>query len=188
MKYLGTKTLETNRLILRKINENDYKHAFKNWCNSDKVDKYVTWTKHHNEEVTKTIYSKWIEEYDEKRFRWIIELKETNESIGTIDVSKKFIDFGTCELGYCLSDKYWNQGIMTETVNEVIRFLFEDCKADTIWAEFLESNPASGKVMEKAGMKYEGRLRSRIFDKSNKRNDLLVYSILKDEYYNNKNL
>lgn len=42
MKNLGTKTLETERLILRKINENDYKSAFENWCNSDKVEKYVT--------------------------------------------------------------------------------------------------------------------------------------------------
>ena len=187
MKYLGTKTLETKRLILRKVKENDYKDAFKNWCNSDQVDKYVTWTKHTNEEETKILYTKWIEEYDEKTYRWVIELKETNEIIGTIDVSKKFLSFGTCELGYCLSDKYWNQGIMTEAASEVIRFLFEECEANTIWAEFLENNPASGKVMEKVGMTYEGRLRSRIFDKTDKRNDLLVYSILKEEYYNKKN-
>lgn len=42
MKNLGTKQLETNRLILRKIKSNDYIDAFKNWCNSDLVDKYVT--------------------------------------------------------------------------------------------------------------------------------------------------
>jgi len=76
---------------------------------------------------------------------------------------------------------------MTEATNEVIRYLFEECEADTIWAEYLENNKASGKVMEKVGMKYEGILRSRILDKNNKRNDLLVYSILKDEYFNNKN-
>lgn len=186
MKYIGTKTLETNRLILRKVEEKDYKDAFKNWCNSEQVDKYVTWTKHKSEEETKELYTKWSNEYDEKTYRWIIELKELHETIGTIDVSKKFLDFGTCEIGYCLSDKYWNQGIMTEAVKEVIRFLFEECEADTIWAEFLENNPASGKVMEKAGMIYEGRLRSRIFDKNNKRNDLLVYSILKEEYLNQK--
>ena len=125
MKFLGTKTLETKRLILRKIKEDDYKQAFKNWCNSDAVDKYVTWTKHNSEEETKLLYFKWMEEYDEKTFRWIIELKENHEVIGTIDVSKKFLDFGTCEIGYCLSDKYWNKGIMTEATKEVIRYLFE---------------------------------------------------------------
>ena len=74
---------------------------------------------------------------------------------------------------------------MTEAANEVVKFLFEECEADTICAEFLENNPSSGKVMEKIGMKYEGKLRRRIVDKNNIRNDLLVYSILKEEYFNN---
>jgi len=46
----------------------------------------------------------------------------------------------------------------------------------------MSNNPASGKVMEKAGMKYEGFLRGRIVDKASVRNDLHYYSILKDEY------
>lgn len=56
------------------------------------------------------------------------------------------------------------------------------CDAQTIWAEYLENNPASGMVMKKVGMKYEGTLRKRVVDKNNIRNDLIVYSILKDEY------
>ena len=60
MKYLGTKTLETKRLILRKVHETDYKDAFKNWCNSENVAKYVIWNKHKNEEETKILYTKWI--------------------------------------------------------------------------------------------------------------------------------
>ena len=46
MKYLGTKTLETERLLLRKVNIEDAKTAYKNWCCSKVVDKYVLWTKH----------------------------------------------------------------------------------------------------------------------------------------------
>lgn len=72
---------------------------------------------------------------------------------------------------------------MTEAIKEVIRFLFEECEAETIWAEYLENNPAYGKVMQKSGMKYEGILRKRVVDKQNIRNDLHVYSILKAEYY-----
>lgn len=187
MKNLGTKKLETNRLILRKINKTDYKQAYKNWCNSDKVEKYVTWSKHDNETITKELYDKWILEYDDKEtYRWIIELKANKEVIGTIGVSKKFLAHSTCELGYCLGDKYWNQGIMTEAVKRVIKFLFEECEAKTIWAEYLENNPASGKVMVKAGMTYEGILRKRVTDKEGKRNDLIVYSILENEYYGDK--
>ena len=55
MKNLGTKELETKRLVLRKLKENDYKDAFKNWCNSSNVDRYVLWTRHKNEEETTDI-------------------------------------------------------------------------------------------------------------------------------------
>lgn len=185
MNFIGTKTLETERLILRKIKLEDSYIAFQNWCNSDKVDKYVLWKKHEDVEVTLKQYSKWIEEYENlKTFRWIVELKDNHDLIGTIDVSKRFINFGSCEIGYCYSDKYWNNGYATEALNAVIKFLFEECEADLINAEFMENNPASGRVMVKVGMKYEGTLRSRVIDKNNKRNDLLNYSITKEEYFN----
>lgn len=187
MKNLGTKRLETERLILRRINETDYKEAYKNWCSSLEVSKYVLWEVHENEKVTQELYHNWIEEYNDlNTYRWIIELKETNEVVGTIDISKKFLSYGTGEMGYCLEEKYWNKGIMTEAAKKVIKYLFEECEFDTIWAQFLANNPNSGKVMEKVGMKYEGRLRSRIVDKNGIRNDLIVYSILKDDYIKDK--
>lgn len=185
MNFIGTKRLETERLILRKIKLEDAYIAYNNWCNSDNVDKYVLWKKHNDVNVTLDIYSKWIDDYEDlKTFRWIVELKENKDLIGTIDVSKKFINFGTCEIGYCYSDKYWNKGYGTEALFAVMKFLFEECNADIINAEFMENNPASGRVMEKVGMKYEGTLRSRVIDKNNMRNDLLNYSITKEEYFN----
>ena len=184
MKFIGTKTLETERLILRKIKIEDAYIAYKNWCNSDKVDKYVLWKKHSNVEVTLKQYAKWIEEYEKlKTYRWIVELKDTKDLIGTIDVSNRFLNFGSCEIGYCYSDKYWNNGYATEALNRVMKFLFEECDADLINAEFMENNPASGRVMEKVGMQYEGTLRSRVIDKNNIRNDLLNYSITREEYF-----
>ena len=185
MKYLESKTIETERWILRKIKIDDASIAFDNWCNSDKVDKYVLWKKHSSVETTINLYEKWIEEYNnEKTFRWIVELKETHDLIGTIDVSSRFIKYGSCEIGYCYSEKYWNNGYATEALQAVIKYLFEECEAELINAEFMENNPASGKVMEKAGMKFEGVLRSRVIDKNNIRNDLINYSITKDEYFN----
>ena len=187
MIHLGTKRLETERLILRKINDTDYAKAYQNWCSHEEVTKYVMWTKHKNELQTKELFDKWIKEYDDNTtYRWIIELKENHKVIGTIDVSKKLLAFDTCTIGYCISDKYWNQGIMTESLIRVIKYLFEECQAETICAEYAESNPASGKVMQKSGMKYEGTLRNRIIDKNNIRNDLISYSITKEEYKKNQ--
>lgn len=185
MKYLGTKELETERLFLRRATKEDSVEAYNNWCNSDIVDKYVLWKQHESQEVTFNLYSEWEKQYEEPTtFRWIVGLKDTNELIGTIDVSKKFLKFGTCEIGYCYGEKFWNKGYATEALKAVIKYLFEECDAELVCAEFMDNNPASGKVMAKAGLKYEGLLRSRVIDKLNRRNDLLSYSITKEEYFN----
>lgn len=186
MKYIGTRNLETERLILRRLTKEDAKEAFNNWCNSDNVSKYVLWEKHKDVSVTEKLYEMWEKEYEDlTTYRWIVQIQETNELIGTIDVaSKKLLPYGTCEIGYCYGEKYWGQGYATEALKAVIKFLFEECDADTIFADYLSNNPASGKVMKKAGMTFEGILRSRIIDKDNTRNDLGCYSITKDEYFN----
>lgn len=84
MKYVGTKQIETERLILRKIVRKDAYKAYENWCNSDKVSQYVLWEKHKNVEETLKLYEDWVLKYgDPKTFRWIIERKEDKELIGT---------------------------------------------------------------------------------------------------------
>ncbi len=187
MKYIGTKNIETNRLLLRKLTIEDAYNAFKNWCNKDNVDKYVLWKKHETVDITLKQYENWVLEYENpKTFRWIVELKENKEVIGTIDVSTKFLKYGTCEIGYCYGDEFWNKGYATESLKAVIKYLFEEADAELICAEYMSNNPASGKVMKKSGMKYEGILRSRVVDKDNKRNDLISYSITREEYFNGK--
>ena len=48
MKFIGTKTLETDRLILRRATLADADVAYQSWCTSDAVAKYVMWEKHKN--------------------------------------------------------------------------------------------------------------------------------------------
>lgn len=182
MKKFGTQELETERLLLRKIRDNDYMEAFKNWTSSSEVVKYLMWEKHENEEVTKKLFDKWICDYDEGTYRWIVELKKTHELIGIIDVGENFIRFGTCEIGYCYGEKYWGNGYATEALKVVIRYLFEECEAETIFAECFSNNPASGKVMQNSGMIFEGWLKSRLVDKDGIRNDLGSYSITRERY------
>ena len=72
----------------------------------------------------------------------------------------------------------------TEALKAAIKYLFEEAEAELIYAEYMENNPASGKVMENDGMKYEGTLRKRVIDKNHQRNDLISYSITREEYLN----
>ena len=67
----------------------------------------------------------------------------------------------------------------------VMKYLFDECDVQTIYSEFMEDNIASGKVMQKCGMIQEGRFRNRCEDKTGKRQDLLSYSITKEEFLKN---
>ena len=61
MKHIGTKELETERLILRKVRLEDADEAYKNWCSHDIVAKYVLWDTHKSVEETKELYKIWVE-------------------------------------------------------------------------------------------------------------------------------
>lgn len=85
------------------------------------------------------------------------------------------------ELGYWVGKPFWNQGYCSEAAIEVVRFGFEQMNLNRIQARHMVKNPASGRVMEKAGMKFEGILRQSLF-RWGKFEDVAMYSILKKEF------
>lgn len=188
MKDIGTITLETNRLLLRKLELSDAEAMFNNWCNDADVTRYLPWDPHKNIEITTELLNMWINDYNNPHtYRWIIIKKENNEPIGTIDVVNKDITNKVFEIGHCYSKKSWGNGYATETLSKIISFLFEEVNVDLIMAKHYENNPASGKVMQKVNMNYDGTLRARIIDKiTNERIGQVYYSITKEEYLNNK--
>jgi RimJ/RimL family protein N-acetyltransferase len=84
------------------------------------------------------------------------------------------------EIGYWLGVPYWNQGIMTEAARTVIDYGFTDLALNRIQATYLPGNPGSGRVMEKAGMAYEGTLRGYV-QKDGVFLDLAMRAILRDD-------
>ena len=58
------------------------------------------------------------------------------------------------EVGYCISFDNWNKGLATEAFSKVIEYLFNEVDVKTITASHDSRNIASGKVMEKCGLKY----------------------------------
>jgi [ribosomal protein S5]-alanine N-acetyltransferase len=85
------------------------------------------------------------------------------------------------ELGYWIGAPYWNQGYATEAAREVLRFGFQDLELHRIQATHLARNPASGRVMQKIGMRREGRLRGH-FIKWGSFEDVEIYGILADDW------
>lgn len=182
MKDLGTRTLETERLILRKFTLDDVEAVFKNWGSDLNVTKYVSFAPHKKIEETKEIISMWISEYADDNFNWIVELKETHEVVGNISVNEKSRKHNNCEIGYVYGSKFWGNGYATEALRKVLEYLLVDCDFHLVEARHYESNPASGKVMEKAGMIKDGVLRERRLKKNSEEYDnLVVYSMTKSD-------
>jgi RimJ/RimL family protein N-acetyltransferase len=68
----------------------------------------------------------------------------------------------TANLGYWLGEEFWGRGIMTEVVSAVVTCCFEKFPLNRICAEVYSNNPASARVLEKAGFVLEGRLRKNV--------------------------
>lgn len=184
MQNLGTVTLETERLILRKTRQNDAEPMFKNWANDERVTKYMTWAPYESVEQLKTKYHKFLLENKDKPdfYDWKMELKEIGEPIGSIGVVQLREDVESAVIGYCLGYNWWHKGIMSEAFKEIIRFLFEDVGLNRIESYHDSRNPHSGDVMKKCGLVYEGTARQA---GKNMQGicDNVHYAILKEEYF-----
>lgn len=183
MKFLGTKNLESERLLLRKTIASDAEPMFYNWANDNRVTKYLTWQPYESVEQLKNTYHQYLLDNADKPdfFDWKIVLKETGEPIGSIGVVNIINDINAVEIGYCLGYNYWHKGIMTEAFSAVIEYLFEEVGVNRIVAKHDVNNPNSGKVMSKCGLKMEG-----VFRQGGKNNqgiiDSVQYAIIKEDY------
>jgi ribosomal-protein-alanine N-acetyltransferase len=71
----------------------------------------------------------------------------------------------TAELGYSLSEDFWGRGIMTGAVATITDFCFQNFAARRISAEVFANNPASARLLEKAGFTFEARLKNQCHQK-----------------------
>ena len=85
------------------------------------------------------------------------------------------------ELGYWLGVPYWNRGYMTEAAIAVLTYGFTDLDLHRIYARHYTRNPASGRVLQKLGMTYEGTQREHM-QKGKRFEDLANYGILRHEW------
>lgn len=86
----------------------------------------------------------------------------------------------TAELGYYIAEEYWGKGIMTEAVKQLCDYVFSRTDIIRIYAEPFSYNIGSCRVLEKAGFRYEGTLRSNALKNGNVL-DMKMYSKLKTE-------
>ena len=136
--------VETERLLLRPLTDNDAAEMFKNWTRDERVARYCRWHPHKSVQETKELLKMYKSQSENGfDFRWGIELKSNRELIGIIDVVNLSSDKKTAEIGYNLAYDYWNNGYATEALGGVINNLFGN-GVDRIIARHHIDNPASG--------------------------------------------
>ena len=94
-----------------------------------------------------------------------IELRETGRVVGTIGFVWIDDEHNCAEIGYSLAQEYWGRGLMTEALRAMLEFAFVRLHLNRVEAMFDVRNRASGRVMEKCGMRREGLLRQKLYNK-----------------------
>lgn len=167
------KSIETDRLILRKVTLKDVDDLFTNWASDVDTTKYLTFDTHKEIRETEAIVRKMLARENDGYFEWIVEVKSNQEVIGII--SAKRTDEDKClEIGYSISSQYWNKGLVTEGLQEVIKYLFRECDINKIKAVISEDNIKSIRVASKCGLSFEGKLKD-------ENQNLVVYSMIKNK-------
>lgn len=157
MKHLGTKRIETERLVLRRFTLEDAENMYRNWASDPEVTRFLLWPTHEDVEHTRSILKEWVSSYEnEDKYEWCIAKKENDEPIGSIGAFNYNEKVQSIEIGYCISKAYWHQGITSEAMRAVMDYLLHEVGVARIEARHDPKNQHSGGVMRKCGLKYEG--------------------------------
>ncbi|WP_261134808.1 GNAT family N-acetyltransferase [Bacillus sp. Marseille-Q3570] len=181
--YFGTPKIETERLILRKMELSDAQKVFDHWLSDERVSDNRVNAAHKTVLETIERISKIVSDYANDEFCWWgIERRIDGVLIGEIDLYDFDNITGNCEVSYSIGYEWWNQGYGTEALRAVVEFGFRHMNIHKIAAAHNIDNPASGKVMGKAGMVQEGIIRHMIRNAKNQYKDCAVYGILQEDY------
>ncbi len=176
--------LETTRLLLKKISLKNIDDIFE-YASNPLVGPNAGWKPHDSkvetEEFIKFALKK--REYGQPGV-YAIYYKEHNKLIGTIEIHS-FKEY-KAEIGFVLSPKYWNKGIMTEAAKAVIVYAFEILNIGRLTYGYFIFNERSKRVCDKLEFTFEGILRNKFKNYDGQIIDEAVSSIIKEEYFNGK--
>ena len=152
---IGTQTLETERLILRRMTVADAPDMYKYWASDPLVPRFFTWDIHGSVDETESLIKNWVAGYaDPLCFHWIIYCKECEHTIGTVYIDDIDEENGSGVISCILSREWWGKGLAAEVTKAVVNYAFEKAGFTKIFAHHHENNTASGKALLKSGFSY----------------------------------
>lgn len=146
--------LETERLYLREMNQNDFKDLSEILQNPKVMYAY-------EHDFSDNDVQEWldrqIERYKKYGFGlWAVILKNTGEMIGQAGLTvQPYKDTEVLEIGYLLKENFWHNGYASEASSGCKKYAFEQLKRDKVYSIIKSDNFSSMKVAENIGMKKE---------------------------------
>lgn len=182
LNHIGTQTIETERLILRRFEYTDSEAMLQYWVSDEKIQSMYAEPVYTTHEEVNGLLKKYIDAYAQlDYYRWAVILKENGKCIGQIayflvDVKNHF-----AEIEYCIGADFQCRGLATEATKAVIEYGFSKINLHKVQICTKTINHPSQRVIEKCGFHYEGTLRD-YFYMDGEYIGRLYYSILADEY------
>ena len=173
--------LSTKRLNLIEIKE-EYVPSIYSIFSNKEVIQYYGMSPFTSTEQAATMIKSFATGFEQKRsMRWGIVWKETGELVGTVGLNNLSISSKRTEIGYELLPFHWRKGIVSEAVEAIINYCFDQLKLYRIGAVTFPQNEASYTLLLKLGFEKEGVLKGYLFQ-DNKSHDALIFSLIKPEW------
>ena len=183
MTHLGTRVIHTERLILRKITDDDLAMIC-SWMSDPEITKYEDWIPHDNVNYTRGFISWLTGDYEtEKTYCWGVQLGD--EIIGLAMMAD--VNEWSGSIAYYIKKDCWSKGYATEVVLGIMNYMFFEVGIDRIVAKHSIKNTASGNVLKKAGMSYRGHVKEfEYYSSKSEWHDCDFYFITKAQYIQTK--
>lgn len=194
MNFLGSKTIETDRLILRTQTMNEQKRLWEILMIPE-VNKYFL--------TVPPKFRKKLKDWDKQQkfyeddmkhandnniFRWSIFLKDTGECIGRLscheghDEDESINNPNIREVGWIIDPKFQGHGYGTEAAKAMIDFMFLECEIEQIITGAAICNPASWKIMEKLGFERQEKTKIIQYTFLDELTEIYSYVMTKERY------
>lgn len=185
--HIGTDTIETERLILRKFKISDDETMLKYWIADKKIQSLYSEPVYTTKAEVDELLEKYINSYQKNDYyRWAIIEKNSGECIGQIAYFLVDSKNNFAEIEYCIGSDFQCKGYATEATKAVIQYGFDKINLHKVQICTKTINKPSKRVIEKCGFTYEGTLRD-YFYMDGEYVGRLYFSMLKSEFESKQN-
>ena len=150
--------ISTERLTLRALRRTDAELIFNGYATDVEAIRWMGFRPHANVHVTEQLVDAWVAAWEKElgpKF-FVVEHATDQRFLGIVDLE---LGAHGALIGYVFCRHAWGQGYATEAVRPIVDLAFEHFGVWRVWATCAPQNPASRRVLEKAGMRHEGVLK-----------------------------